>query len=215
MAEWSGLSQKLGSSLMYSYLWSLSLPVTSAECQWGTVTMMGADSSTASFSSTAAATSGFLFFGSSERATDGLQVKSWKHMFGNRQRRLISLCSRWLHFHLYQRKRKKSVIGIIIVIRSLRVKGRFWNFTWMIQMVWVYSTHKNQYRLAASIEISKLRNMCFSFSLYTFTGLMDVGPWGTSVRRWSMNLPIRKLSPPAVCFCLKWFKIGLEELLWG
>lgn len=108
MAEWSGLSQKLGSSLMYSYLWSLSLPVTSAECQWGTVTMMGADSSTASFSSTAAATSGFLFFGSSERATDGLQVKSWKHMFGNRQRRLISLCSRWLHFHLYQRKRKKK-----------------------------------------------------------------------------------------------------------
>lgn len=67
---------------MYTHLWSLSLPLTSGECQLRRVAMMGADSSTVGFCSAAHDTSGSPFRGPSAEAAKALQVRDWKHMAG-------------------------------------------------------------------------------------------------------------------------------------
>lgn len=67
---------------MYTHLWSLSLPLTSGECQLRRVVMMGADSSTVGFCSTAHDTSGSPLRGPSAEAAIALQVRDWKHMAG-------------------------------------------------------------------------------------------------------------------------------------
>ena len=67
---------------MYTHLWSPSLPLTSGVCQLKRVVMIGADSSTVGFCSTAHDTSGSPFRGPSAEAAKALQVRDGKHMAG-------------------------------------------------------------------------------------------------------------------------------------